>query len=227
MSTRSDFGCDLIEVKLHSFGVAWSAARGTGAEAVKLRGGCCAGRFGLRGRPASGCRPRANLSVAARSADRCGGVCGGSGRAWAARGNGGGPGCIGNRAWPRHSRAHCRNGSQGVCISDYQGAGSTMIPLPTGLRVQRRWDRHVAPCQTAGARQIYLAVGHGRRRFDFGVTARLQAGSVKRPSGWCQVRAHRPARRSGHAGGAAGFGPRCGEPWSCRFGRRDAWNQRR
>ena len=53
------------------------------AEAVKLRGGFCAGRFGLRGRPASGCRPRAN---AARSADRCRGVCGGSGRAWAARG---------------------------------------------------------------------------------------------------------------------------------------------
>ena len=60
-----------------------------GAEAVDRRGGFCAGRIGLRGCPAHGCRARADLSMAARSAERCGGVCGGGGRAGAGGENGG------------------------------------------------------------------------------------------------------------------------------------------
>ena len=51
------------------------------------------------------------------------------------RENGGGRGGVGDRAWPRHSRAHCGDGAQGVGISDHQGAGGTMIPLPSGVRV--------------------------------------------------------------------------------------------
>src|SRR4249919_4040350 len=73
--------------------------------------------------------------MAARSAKHCGGVCRGDGYAGAGRENGGGPSCIGDRARPRHSRAHCGDGSQGVGISDHQSAGDTMIPLPNGSRV--------------------------------------------------------------------------------------------
>jgi hypothetical protein len=100
-----------------------------GAEAVKLGGGFCAGRFGLRGRPHPNVvlgqiyRWRRDLrTAAARFAEVA--VAPGPHEGTAA-----GPGCIGNRTWPRHSHAHCRNGSQGA-ISDYAGRGKRPSECP-------------------------------------------------------------------------------------------------
>src|SRR6202022_3836292 len=104
-----------------------------GAEAVDRRGGFCIGRLGLRGGPAHGCRAQPDLSLAPGASHRRGGICGGGGRAGAGRENVSWPAGPGDRARPRHSRAHCRDGAQGLGIRDRQGARGTMIPLPSGV----------------------------------------------------------------------------------------------
>ena len=79
----------------------------------------------------------------------------------------------------------------------------------------RRRRRSAGPAGTVGGTAARARAPAGRSR------------GGKRSSGCRRARGRRPARRNGRADGAAGSGPRCGEPWSCRAGRRDAWDRRR
>ena len=79
----------------------------------------------------------------------------------------------------------------------------------------RRRRRSPAPARTAGGTAARARAPAGRSR------------GGKRPSGCRRVRARRRERRNGRADDAAGSGPRCGEPWSCRAWRRDAWDRPR
>jgi transposase len=111
--------------------------------------------------PDCGCGPRGDLSVAARSAERCDAVCGSSGCAGSERAIGNGCAGADDRTPPRHSRAHCGDGARGTGNCGYQSFGAAMIGLPTGVRV---WIAAGHTDMRRGMQSLALQVQEGLKR---------------------------------------------------------------
>src|SRR5215471_17571250 len=99
--------------------------------------------------------------MAARSAERCDGVCRGSGCAGSERAIGNGCAGAHDRTRLRHSRAHWGDGTRGTGDCGYQSFGAAMIGLPTGVRV---WIAAGHTDMRRGMQSLALQVQEGLKR---------------------------------------------------------------